>query len=283
MVKMRQIMFVLVVQNCEIMLYMYTLVIYYWVDLHIAVSKFWKIYYPTTYQNIRLNKSMYFIIMNIVLVVRFAFIVDKNGKNIQKDELERLNKNPRAKFFNKQVIKCFQKQLPSDGVLSQADIALIKESYTFHHYHKDAHISIFIEHLKNTRGNTQTIEQIVDEIMKLEIKFHNEKEIKAIECLMKNMKNPILKNWLICYLDRGFFYNLQKMFCSCFSPNLIDSIRLIFSIVLGIVTIILFYFDLYKDVVFFSILDHIWTEILVNKYTNFSDNLLIAYAPRMQQ
>ena len=191
-------------------------------------------------------------------------------------ELQRLNENPRTKFFNRHLIKCFQKQLPPDGVLDQEDISLIKQSYTFHHYNKDAYTSLFIEHLKNAGGNIQTIEQIIDEIMKLEIKFHNEKEIKAIECLMKNMKNPILKNWLICYLDRGFFYNLQKMFCSCFSSNLIDLMKLIFSIVLGIVTIILFYFDLYKDVVFFSILDHIWTEILViNYFTNLSDNLHI--------
>ena len=175
--------------------------------------------------------------------------------------MQRRNISLRIKFFNAELIKCFQKQLSPDG--KHEDISKIKDSYVLHHYHSEAHTSLFIEHLKHTGANTQTIEHIIDEIMKLEIQFHGGKEIKAIECLMKNMKDPILKNWLIGLLDRGFFYKLQNIFWNSLSWNLKSLIELSFSIVLGIVTIVLFYFDLYKDVVFFSILDHIWTEILV--------------------
>ena len=209
-------------------------------------------------------------------MVRFAFSKVKSEENdTELENLQRSNRNPRIKLFNKELIKIFQKQLLKLENFDHNEISYIKKSYQIHH--DDAQTSLFFEHLRNAGGNTRTIETIVDLVNGLEIEFHGGKEIRAIECFMKQTKSPLIKNWLINYLDRGIFYKIRKTICSlenfafiCFGSahngllsDYVDTIKLIWSSTFAIITIVLFYFDFYKDVMLFSIFNHIWAEILV--------------------
>ena len=89
---------------------------------------------------------------------------------------------------------------------------------------------------------------------------HEEVEGKVYKCLMENIKDLQLRSWIFTHMDRGFFYNLQK---KLISPKNLKRLIFNLNIFLGILGIILFYFDIFKDVLFFRILGHLWTNILV--------------------
>ena len=128
--------------------------------------------------------------------------------------------------------------------------------------HHSADIEIYFEHLKNC-GNDQTIEHIIDQIYTWEIRHgHNGSEANAVKCLMENIKSTELKDWLFCRVERGCIYSLKQK-CGLYSPSM-ENFLFGFSLILGIISLILFYFDLYKDVMFVFILRHIWTELLVS-------------------
>ena len=112
-------------------------------------------------------------------MVRFAFSKVKSEENdTELENLQRSNRNPRIKLFNKELIKIFQKQLLKLEILDHDEISYIKKSYQIHH--DDAQTSLFFEHLRNAGGNTRTIETIVDLVNGLEIEFHGGKEIRGI-------------------------------------------------------------------------------------------------------
>ena len=128
--------------------------------------------------------------------------------------------------------------------------------------HHSADIEIYFEHLKNC-GNDQTIEHIIDQIYTWEIRHgHNGSEANAVKCLMENIKSTELKDWFFCRVERGCIYSLKQK-CGLNSPSM-ENFLFGFSLILGIISLIWFYFDLYKDVIFVFILRRIWTELLVS-------------------
>ena len=171
-------------------------------------------------------------------------------------ELTELNNMP-VKLFNVPLINCFQNQNGKRECLNPDEISLIIEQYKLHQ--SEGMIEYFYKHLKNC-GNTETIEQTIDNIYTWETQ-QGHSEVEVTKCVMENVKDPVLKNWVLCLMNRGSIYLLEKA-CGLHSKSMY-TIKMTVSIIYAIVSLIMFYWDVYKDIIFFFILNHIWTNLLV--------------------
>ena len=175
-------------------------------------------------------------------------------------ELSELNNMP-VKLFNVQLMNCFQNKNDKRECLDPDEISLIIEQYKLHH--SEGMTEYFFKHLKNC-GNIEAIEQTIDNIYTWEIQQgHERSEVEVTKCIMENVKDPVLKNWVLGLMNRGSIYLLEKA-CGFHSKSM-STIKMSVSIIYAFLSLIWFYWDMYKDIIFFFILDHIWTKLLVSK------------------
>ena len=164
----------------------------------------------------------------------------------------------RIVMFNGALITIFQKEMTHMSKLDPEDLSLIIQSYEQHHNLNCT--EIFFEHLQKC-DNIKMVEEVVDCIKLWEYSHaHDKVEGKVYKCLMENIQDFQLRSWIFTHMDRGFFYNLQK---KIISPKNMKRLTFYLNLFLGILGIIFFYFDIFKDVLFFRILGHLWTNVLV--------------------
>ena len=165
-------------------------------------------------------------------------------------------------MFDGALITIFRKEITHMSRLDTEESSLIIQSYMQHHNLGCA--EVFFEHLQKC-DNIKMVEEVIEIVKNWECQHAHEKNIgKVYQCFMENIKDLQLRSWIFTQMNRGCFYDLEK---KIISPK--NKKRLIYylNIFLSILGIILFYFDIFKDILFFRILGHLWINVLVKCFS----------------
>ena len=150
-------------------------------------------------------------------------------------------------------------QKPTDKTFDEEEINKIKNIYSTKYHGSNS--DIFFEQVRNIPHKRMS--KIIDTIVKWELhKAHNSK-FEAIDCIMKNVKDPESKLIVFNHFDRGCMYNIKQFIISSIEYCQ-DSCSIMISITSVFMGIILFYADVYKDIISFDILHHISSKFLVS-------------------
>ena len=183
--------------------------------------------------------------------------LDRDG-DIEMEILSVHSQCQRIARFNEALITIFQKEMTYMSRLDPEESSLIIQSYEQHH--KLGCAEVFFEHLEKC-DNIKMVEKVFDIVKNWECNHAHEKNIgKVYQCFMENIKDLQLRSWIFTQMNRGCFYDLEK---KIISPKNKKTLIFYLNLFLGIVGIILFYFDIFKDILFFRILGHLWTNVLV--------------------
>jgi hypothetical protein len=179
----------------------------------------------------------------------------------------------RSGLFNVSLIRILLKDRPSDGVLYPEEQSKLQTYYLDHH--DKGQTAIFMEHVNNC-ANMRTTELVMDAILGWETSLgHNQIKFEALQCLKDSATDVELRGWLFKNIDRGVGYDIMRVLwisvedikrnlACCFNcPKISQISSLIFKVSKALMKIGLFYFDFFKDIVAFTILYHISSEILV--------------------
>ena len=80
---------------------------------------------------------------------------------------------------------------------------------------------------------------------------------------MREVQDPVLRDWVFTQFDRGFFYNLKKNVTSAISPIIREKIEMSWIVLIGIFGLVSFYLDVFKDIVFYFTIEHVLKEFWV--------------------
>ena len=174
------------------------------------------------------------------------------------EKLSANSQSQRISMFDGALITIFQRDMTHMSRLDPEESFLIIQSYEQHHNLGCS--EVFFEHLQNC-DNIKMVEEVIEIVKNWEYKHAHEKKIgKVYQCFMENIQDLQLRSWIFTQMNRGCFYDLEK---KIISPKSKKMLIFYLNLFLGIVGIILFYFDIFKDILFFRILGHLWTNVLV--------------------
>ena len=161
-------------------------------------------------------------------------------------------------------------QKPIEKALDEEEINKIKNIYSTKYHGSNS--DIFFEQVKNIPHKRMS--EIIDTVAKWELNKGHKSEFEATNCIMKNVKDPESKLMVFNHFDRGCMYNMKQFIISSIEYCCLDSCSIMISFISVFISIILFYADVYKDVISFDILHHISSTILVSLYFKIIEKLL---------
>lgn len=182
------------------------------------------------------------------------------------DDMTPLERSPRSRLYNERFLFLLFKNRKGTHYLDPEDATFFKQIYLNHHDNKATWI--YFEHLKNSKCDQRTLELVLDLALQIEeMTYHSGNRQEAFECLMKQIEDLDLRLWVFDNMDRGFVYKIKLPIMECLKqcPRVVGHhLATALSFMTGFAIVACFYFDLWKDVIAFLVLNHISDKILVN-------------------
>ena len=167
-------------------------------------------------------------------------------------------------LFNPFLINILQKDIPENGSLDPEEaltlVGIYKSQY---HPNLSAHFFRQLQHAPKQ----ETSKHVFNAIMNWEIRRSGHPSKKqAIDCILNTSSNDFeLQKWMLDMLDWGFFADLKLWVKNSALGHLASNKFLtIIDFLKSMLQIILFYWDLFKDLATFTIFNHMSTNILVS-------------------
>ena len=171
------------------------------------------------------------------------------------------NNQNRIRLFDGALIKCFKKQITDMRSLDPEDHFLISHSYKVHHDCGES--QVFLEHVRNIES-VKMCELVMDIVKTQEYKhLHDKNESEVVNCIMREVQDLELRDWVFTQFDRGFFYDLKKIVTSAISPIIREKMGVIWIVLVGLFGLVSFYLDVFKDIVFYFTIEHVLKEFWV--------------------
>ena len=163
------------------------------------------------------------------------------------------------------------KKIPEDGTLDPEESLTLIGIYESQ-YHPDPSISRYFFKQLQHAPNQRTARMIFTAILNWEIRRAGHRRKKqAIDCILNTSRGDIeLKKWLLDVLDWGALSNTKETIKNRFPKGpRFDRMETRLDFMKSAGLIIMFYWDLLKDVATFALFNHMSLNILVtNEMTN---------------